>query len=133
MISDLQAAKADTRGMDIYIFPVIGAEGEPSDDNVAVAVLNASEGFDFANFNSAELTGYLEKLAEVGESGDYNIERVAIAYLDENGESLITLTAPAETILKFSSGAITREQFLQETEGQVDFGEVVKKISEMVK
>jgi len=67
-----------------------------------------------------------------GSAGDYDIERIAIAYRDENSESLLTLTAPTETIIKFTDGSIDREEFLEEMEGQVNFVELAKKIAELV-
>ena len=131
IMDDLKAAGTDTRGMEVYIFPVKGTEENPSDDNVAVIVLDAVEGFDFRNFNEQDLMNYMEKLSSVGQSSGYNIERVVISYGDESGEALLTLTAPTKTILNLSNGSITREQFLQEMEGQVNFAEVAKKIAEM--
>ncbi|MFC1940251.1 hypothetical protein ACFLXO_06165, partial [Chloroflexota bacterium] len=131
MMADLQATGADTRGMEIYIFPVKSTEDTPSNENVAVAILDASQGFDFRNFSEADLMDYLNSLSSVGESGDYNIKRVAISYQYENGEPLMTLTAPTEIILKFANGTISREQFLEEMEGEVNFVEVAKKIAEI--
>ena len=131
IMADLQITGTDIKGFEVYIFSIIGTEENPSDDNVALVIIDTGQGFDFRNFSEQDLMNYMEKLSSVGESGDYNIERVVVAYRDENGESLLTLTAPTETILKFSSGSITREQFLKEMEGQVNFGEVAKKITEM--
>lgn len=131
IMTDLQATGTNIQGFEVYIFPMISTEENPSDDNVAVVIIDTGQGFDFGNFSEQDLMNYMEKLSSVGESGDYNIERVAVAYRDESGESLLTLTAPTETILKFSSGSISREQFLKEMEGQVNFGEVAKRIAEM--
>ncbi|MFC1874122.1 hypothetical protein ACFLYX_02340 [Chloroflexota bacterium] len=131
LMSELRASGTDTTGMDLYILPIQGTKDNPSNGNVAVAILDASQGFDLRNLSEAELMGYLETLSSVGQSGDYNIERVVVAYQDESGESLITLTAPTETILKFKNGVISREQFLKEMEGEVNFVEVAKKIAEM--
>ncbi|MFC1920254.1 hypothetical protein ACFLYQ_00840 [Chloroflexota bacterium] len=133
MMADLKVAGANTAGMELYIFPVIGTEDNPSDDNVAVVIIDAGKGFDFRNFSEQDLMNYMNKLSSVGQSGEYNIERVAISYADESGDSLITLTASTETILKFANGTATKEQFLEEMEGEVNLAEVAKKIAEMAK
>ncbi|MFH1650683.1 MAG: hypothetical protein ABID87_01055 [Chloroflexota bacterium] len=133
MMADLKVAGTDTAGIELYIFPVIGDEDSPSDDNVAVVIIDEGKGFDFRNFNEQDLMNYMEKLSSVGQSGGYNIERVAISYSDKSGDSLITLTASTEAILKFANGTTTREQFLEEMEGEVNIAEVAKKIAEMAK
>ena len=57
------------------------------------------------------------------------IKRVAVDYKNEEGDSLLTLTAPSDTVVRYSDGAIDREQFLQELEGQVNFVEVARILS----
>ncbi|MFC1961881.1 hypothetical protein ACFLWN_02405 [Chloroflexota bacterium] len=131
MIDDLKAAGTNTTGIELYIFPLKVDEDNLSDDNVAVVIIDAGQGFDFRNFNEQDLMNHLEKLSSVGQSGGYNIERVAISYSDESGDSPITLTASTEAVLKFTNGTITREQFLEEMEGEVNVVEVAKKITEM--
>ncbi|MFC2040332.1 hypothetical protein ACFLTW_04080 [Chloroflexota bacterium] len=133
IMTDLKAAGTNTAGIELYIFPVKGDEDNPSDDNVAVVIIDTGQGFDFSNFSEQDLMNYMEKVSSVGQNGEYNIERVAISYSDESGDSLITLTASTEAILKFANGATTREQFLEEMEGEVNIAEVAKKITEMAK
>ncbi|MFC1917636.1 hypothetical protein ACFLXH_03185 [Chloroflexota bacterium] len=131
MMADLKVDGANTQGMELYVFPVIGTEDNPSDYNVAVVIIDAGQGFDFRNFSEQDLMNYMNKLSSVGQNGEYNIERVAISYADESGDSLITLTASTDAILKFADGKISREQFLEEMEGEVNLTEVAKKIAEM--
>lgn len=124
MMADIEAAGADTSGLDLYVFPMQAEEEGDEAGNYAVAILDASEGFDIKNFSGAALTDYLEKLAEADSQGDYDIERVAIAYRGEDGEMLMTFTAPTEAILNFADGATSQEQFLENLEGEVNFVEI---------
>ena len=125
MMQDLQTAGVDTRGMEIYVIPY-----KDSDESLAVAVLDASQGFDIRNFSREDaITKYLALMAELDEGGKYGIKRVAVDYKNEEGDSLLTLTAPSDTVVRYSDGAIDREQFLQELEGQVNFVEVARILS----
>ncbi len=122
MMEQLESTGINTRGMDIYVIPY-----KESDANLVVAVFDASQGFDIRNFSREDaITEYLELLAGLDEDGKYNIKRVAVDYKNEEGESLLTLTAPSDTITRYSEGSISRQQFLQELEGQVNFVEVAK-------
>jgi len=66
-------------------------------------------------------------------NGKHNIDRVAVDYRNEKGESLITLTSSSETIQKYKDGSISREAMLQELEGQVNFVEIAKILAEEVR
>jgi hypothetical protein len=127
-MAEFESTGIDTEGIELYIFPVKGTADDPSMESVAFLVFDASEGADLFSLTENELIGYMEKLSNLGQNDENNIERVAIDYRNEGGESLLTLTAPAETIRKFANGSISREQFLEEMEGQVDFTKIISEI-----
>ncbi|MFC1991936.1 hypothetical protein ACFLVC_04365 [Chloroflexota bacterium] len=129
MMEDLKSAGINTKGIDIYVIPYKG-----SDENVAIAVLDASQGFDVRNFSREDaITEYLELLASLDTGGEYNIKRVAVDYKNEEGESLLTLTAPTDIITRYADGSISRQQFLKELEGQVNFVEIAEMMAEEVR
>jgi hypothetical protein len=122
MLQELKAAGVNTQGLSIYVIPY-----RNSNENLAVAVLDASKGFNLRNFgDEGAVTKYLEMLASLDKGGKYDIKRVAVDYKNEQGQSLLTLTAPTDTITRYASGTISREQFLNNLEGQVNFVEVAK-------
>ena len=126
MKQELAAAGVNTQGMEIYVIPY-----KDSNENLAVVVLDSSQGFDINNFSQEDaITEYLEMLARLDEEGGYNVKRVAVDYKNENGKSLLKLTAPTDTINSYSDGSISRQQFLSELEGEVNFVEVAKLLSE---
>ena len=126
MMEELKTAGVNTKGMDIYVIPY-----KESNENLAIAVLDGSQGFDIRNFNREDaITEYLQLLAKLDEGGEYGIKRVAVDYRNEEGESLLTLTAPTDIISRYADSSISRKQFLQELEGQVNFVEVAKILAE---
>jgi hypothetical protein len=121
---ELREAGVDTRGLTIYVIPY-----KDSDESLAVAVLDASQGFDINSFAYEDsITEYLSGLADAGEK--YGVKRVAVDYKNENGDSLLTMTAPAETVVGYSEGSVSQQEFLEELEGKVNFVEVAKVITE---
>jgi hypothetical protein len=121
IMTGMRQAGIDTQGLEVYVIPY-----KDSDESLAVAVLDASKGFDIRDFAREDITEYLTTMAELDENGDYNIRRVAVDYKGETGESLLTMTAPTDTVTDYSEGKIDREEFLDELEGQVNFVEVAK-------
>jgi hypothetical protein len=123
MAQALQAAGVNTRGIEIYVIPY-----KDSDESLAVAVLDASLGFDIQSFSQEDnVTQYLTALAEAGDK--YGVKRVAVDYKNENGDSLLTMTAPADTVIGYSEGKVSQQQFLDDLEGKVNFIEVAKTLS----
>ena len=126
LLADLRAAGVNTQGMELYVFPLNDSEG-----SVAAVVLDASAGFDFRSLGSETgVTQHLTPLAKLGQNEEYDIKRVAVAYKDTGGKTLLTLTAPTEIIVKLADGSISLEQFLEDLEGEVNFAEVVKQARE---
>lgn len=126
MKAELASAGLNTQGMDIYVFPY-----KENDENVVIAVLDSSQGFDIRNLTGEDaITEYLGLLANLDKGGKYDIQRVAVDYKNDEGDSILVLTAPSATITRYTSGSISRQQFLQELEGQVNFVEVARTLTE---
>lgn len=115
IMEDLEAAGLDTRGVQVYVFPVKEEEG-----SVALVVLNASQGFDFSGAEDDLVTSYLAELATGGAAEQCGVEQVAIDYRNESGESLFTFTAPAEAIAAYKAGTISQEQFLSQVDADIN-------------
>jgi hypothetical protein len=106
----------NTQGIDLYVFPE-----KSSNQNVLLAVLDSSQGFYFSNYGSQDaISSYLKQLADLDKSGTYRIERIVLDYKDADGESLVGLTAPVDAIRRFSQGTMSRQDFMQAIEGNVN-------------
>lgn len=123
IIEDLEQAGVYTQGVQIYVFPFKDREG-----SVALVILDASQGFNFASAGDDSVMGYLSELATGEAAQQYGIEQVAFDYRDESGESLVTVTAPTEAISGFVGGSINQEEYMREVD--IDFN--LQKVSEVV-
>jgi len=109
ILADLKKAGVDTKGVELYVLPFKEKEG-----SIAYAVLDTSQGFDFRGVKEDDpITDYLTKLATGEASEKYGIERVALEYRGQGGDSLLTVTASTDTIAGFANGTVSKEQFLQ--------------------
>jgi hypothetical protein len=120
--AELTKAGINTQGISLYLFPE-----KTSDQNVLLAVLDSSQGFYFNNYgNQDAISGYLKQLADLDKSGTYHIERIVLDYKDGDGESLVGLTAPVTAIRKFSQGTMSRQDFMEAIEGQVNVSKLAE-------
>ena len=116
--ADMKKAGINTSGVDVYVIPE-----KKSNNNVLLAVLDTSKGFSFGNAGSTDaISNYLIKLASASSSD--NINRVAFQYLDSEGKSLATVTAPTDIILKYSKGQIGKTEFLKAIDARIDLSEL---------
>ena len=121
----LQAAGIGTDGLDLYVIPVEG-----KDYNLAVAVLNQADGFKFTGLGGQDVVVEFLKSLTVGETAQkHNIGRVAIHYVNNEGVTKVSMTAPTQALRDYAAGKITRAALLEEIEGKVDlqsmYGEVM--------
>lgn len=125
LMSDLQQLGIDTQGINLYVIPK-----KDSDKSILYAELDSSEGFNLQSIGSGRnpIEDALGLLSKLDQSGDYGIERIAINYKDENGNSLAIVTAPIEAIRGFVNGTISRQQFMQELEGKVNLSELAEEV-----
>jgi len=124
IMGDLELAGLDTQGVSLYVLPY----GD-RDAGVALAVLDASQGFRFGGAGDQDpMLEYLQNLA-LGESAQqHGIDRVAVQYRDEKGEAPLIVTASTESIARFARGEITRQEFLQAIDAQVDVAALVAEV-----
>jgi len=61
-------------------------------------------------------------------SSEKNISRVAFDYHDNKGNSLVTLTAPVDPVLKYSKGQISRTDFLKAMDAHIDYSQLVTSV-----
>ena len=114
--AELTAAGFSTAGMDVAVLPVKG-----KGHNLAVAVFDASRGFQFPSASGSDaLLDSLKRLATGKAAAEHNIGRAAVHYIDPQGRNLVSLTAPTEAIQRYASGQMSRDDFLQAVEGQLD-------------
>jgi hypothetical protein len=119
--AELQKAGVSTTGVDIYIFP----EKNTDNQSMMLAVLDSSKGFYFSKAGSQDpVSDYLVKLAKTTSS--YGVERVAFSYLDSEGKPVVNVTAPTDVILKYSSGKITKTDFMKAIDANMDISEIAK-------
>jgi hypothetical protein len=120
--SEMQQAGLNTTGVDVYVFPE-----RNSSSSVMLTVLDTSQGFRFPSAQSSDaVADYVVQLAEV--CARNKIERVAFEYRDGKGISLVTLTSPVDTALKYSQGKISRAEFLKAIDAQIDYSRLVDSV-----
>jgi len=101
----LQAAGMDMRGVEVQVL-----ELSNTGERVALTVLDTSKGFDPLAGDSDEATEPLSDIADL--VGDLDIDRIAIYYVDEDGQPMFTLTHQVEAIQALDRGTISEEDFL---------------------
>ena len=121
LAADMTAAGMNLQGVSLTVLPYKDGSG-----NLAVAVLDAGDGFRFGGADASgadaggDVTAYLEALAGGGDDNPYGIKRAALQYVDAEGNALISVTADATSIGQFARGEIDQETFLAAIEGEVD-------------
>jgi hypothetical protein len=101
----LQAAGMDMRGVRVQVM-----ELSNTGERVAFTVLDASKGFDPFSGDSDAATEPLSDIAAL--VGDLDIDRIAIYYVDEDGQPLFTFTHHVEAIQALAQGTLSEEDFL---------------------
>jgi hypothetical protein len=119
--TDFQKAGISTKGVDLYVIP----EKNTDNKSVLLAVLDSSKGFYFStNGTQDAISDYLVKLAKT--SSTYGIERVAFQYLDSDGQPVVAVTASTNVILKYSSGQMSKTDFMKAIDAKLDISEIAK-------
>ena len=125
LMADLQGLGIDTRGIKLYVIP-----RKDSDQSILYVELDSSEGFSLQALGggSNPIEDAMSLLAQLDKAGEYGIERIAVNYKDENGDSLAIVTAPTEAIRGFVNGTITRQQFMQALEGKIELSKLAEEV-----
>lgn len=101
-------------GASALVIPV-----KDSDGQIAVISLDPDGGFDgtgTAAGNEALFMSVIQRMREDNRMHMLGLERVAVDYRDESGQSLVTLTAAESAVEALAQGEITEDEFLKEVE-----------------
>ena len=112
-----------TKGIEIVLLPYKDGSGA-----IAYAIMDSSKGFQFNVKKGGDpFLGTLAQLVASQTAKELHVVRVAAEYHDEEGKTLVTLSAPTQSINDFSSGKITREQFTKSVDGQMNVKNVIER------
>ncbi len=119
---ELAKGGIDTKGLDIYVLPVAGKES-----SVAIAVLDSSKGFRFGSSRGRDpLIDFMSQLSTSKTAKEAGIQRVAIDYRNDKGESLLALTTSVDAASGFARGGVSREEFMKKLEGRANWPAVTE-------
>jgi hypothetical protein len=120
--AELAKTGISTQGIGIYVLPE-----RNSDQSVLLAVLDSSQGFSFTRVTGQDaITDYLKRLADLDKAGKYRISQVVLDYRDSDSASLVTVTVPVAAVRQFSQGTMSRKDFMQAIEGQVNVAKLAE-------
>ena len=122
---ELEQGGMNTAGMQLAVFPFRGR-----DDSLAIVVLDASQGFTFSDLGSDDvIIETFRRVATGPVARRHSVSRVAIHYIDEEGEPQLSVTAPTDAIRRFEEGELSREDLMEAIESEFEladlFGEVM--------
>lgn len=66
---------------------------------------------------------YLKQFADAQK---YGVTRVAVNYRDDTGQSLVTVTAPTQTIADYRAGRISRDEFFKRIDARLDYDAIIR-------
>jgi len=110
--AEILANRLRASGMGMQGVQVQVLELSNTGERVAFTVLDATQGFDFLSVLEGDTADdSLSSLADL--VADLDIERLAVFYVDEDGESLFTLTHEVEAIQALERGTISDREFME--------------------
>ncbi|MDA2922293.1 hypothetical protein MYX07_03440 [Patescibacteria group bacterium AH-259-L07] len=130
LLSEVAAAGLNTEGIDLYVIPFID-----TGENLAIAVLNESEGFSFNRSTGHNpIIQTMIDLVTGDTAQKLNVTRLSLEYRDESSQSLMTLSASTYDIKRFASGTMTQQEFMNVLEGNINYPAILStQISSMYK
>lgn len=122
---ELEQGGMNTTGMQLAVFPFEGR-----DDSLAVLVLDASQGFTFSGLDSDDvIIETFRRVAAGAVARWHDVSRVAIHYIDEQGEPQLSVTAPSDAIRRFDGGELSRESLMEAIESKFELADIFADIS----
>jgi hypothetical protein len=106
--------EAGIAGASAVVIPIKGSDGQ-----IAVITLDPNEGFDgtgTAAGNEVLFMNVIQRMREDNRMQGLGLERVAVDYRDESGQSLVTITASETAMEALAQGEITQEQFMKDVD-----------------
>ena len=93
------------QGVEVIVIPARGEGG-------AVLIIKMDESKGFSNIAGAGFDGVLNALTDKIQQGNYDIDYMSLGYIGPEGELLFTMTTDEETVAAYTSGEITRREFM---------------------
>jgi len=125
IVESLEQAGMNTEGVAVHVLPMASGEG-----SVAMVMLDTTQGFDperlFTNEGDWDA---LEALLDSGSLDDMNVTRMAIDYVDQDGESIVTLTATTDALRDYARGEIDEQELMREVMGRIDIPGLIKEVT----
>ncbi len=100
-------------GVEVIVIPARG-------DGGAVLIIKMDESKGFTNTAGAGLDGVLYALTDKIEEGNYEIDYMSLGYIGPEGDLVYTMTTDEENVTAYTSGAITRREFMGNVELDVE-------------
>jgi len=101
------------QGVEVIVIPARGEGG-------AVLIIKMDESKGFTNTAGAGLDGVLYALTDKIEEGNYEIDYMSLGYIGPEGDLVYTMTTDEENVAAYTSGAITRREFMGNVELDVE-------------
>jgi hypothetical protein len=109
----------------VHVLPMAGQAG-----SVALLTLDASQGFDPERFMAGDGDwGALEQVLNASALQDANITRLAFDYVDKDGKSIVTLTAPVEALRQLGEDDLDQKEFLSQVMGRIDIPRLIQEMT----
>ena len=93
------------KGVEVIVIPARGAGG-------AVLIIKMDESKGFSNIAGAGFDGVLYALTDKIQQGNYDIDYMSLGYIGPEGDLLFTMTTDDEAVAAYTSGKITRREFM---------------------
>jgi hypothetical protein len=100
-------------GVEVIVIPSRGEGG-------AVLIIKMDESKGFSNTAGKGLDGVLNALTDKIEAGSYDIDYMSLGYIGPQGDLVYTMTTDEESVAAYTSGAITRREFMGNVELDVE-------------
>lgn len=121
MMGMLQQGGMDVQGVSIHVLPMAG-----KDSSVAILTMDASQGLDLEQMFGGD-GGGMGDVFDPDTLNDLNISRLAFDYVDDRGESIVTLTVPTQALE--SSDEMDEKEFLGAVMGRIDIPGLVREVT----
>ena len=93
------------QGVEVIVIPARGEGG-------AVLIIKMDESKGFSNIAGAGFDGVLNALTDKIHQGNYDIDYISLGHIGPDGNLLFTMTTDDENIAAYTSGEITRREFM---------------------
>jgi hypothetical protein len=93
------------QGVEVIVIPAKGEGG-------AVLIIKMDESKGFSNIAGAGFDGVLYALTDKIQQGNYDIDYMSLGHIGPEGDLIFTMTTDDENVAAYTSGEITRQEFM---------------------